>query len=170
MPSPLGHALGGVIACAAVVRRPTRAFLGTCAVVAALPDVDILLPIAHRGATHSITAAIAAFAVTFLLVSRRHARGDCLAIATAVGLAVLSHVLFDWLGEDSTAPRGLMALWPFSNVYYVSDWNVFASMDRRYWLPGFFRKNAIGIVRELLILLPVAFLVAWKRRIFETKP
>lgn len=126
--------------------------------VAALPDVDILLPIAHRGPTHSIAAAIAAFVVTLGVLSLRRERPLRVRLAAAIGLAVLSHALLDWLGQDSSTPRGLMALWPLSREYFISDLSVFDAVDRRYWLPGFWRRNTISLLRELAILLPLAWI------------
>ncbi|MEO6214161.1 MAG: metal-dependent hydrolase [Vicinamibacterales bacterium] len=158
MPSPLGHALGGAIVGSLVARRPGWAVLAVCAAAAALPDVDILLPMRHRGATHSVTAALVGFGAALLLLAVKGVKADRVRLASAVGLAVLSHVLLDWLGEDSSTPRGVMALWPFSIAYYVSDLNVFAAVDRRYWSPGFLRRNTIALARELGILIPLAWL------------
>ena len=158
MPSPIGHVLGGIAAgsLASGDRRwPTVALFG---LVAALPDVDILLPIPHRGPTHSIVAAIAAFVVALGVLSLRHQRPLRVGLATAIGLAVLSHTLLDWLGQDSSTPRGLMALWPFSREYFISDLNVFGAVDRRYWLPGFWQRNTISLAIELLILAPLTWL------------
>jgi len=44
-----------------------------------------------------------------------------------------------------------MALWPLTSAYYVSDLNIFNAVDRRYWLPGFWRRNGIALLRELSI-------------------
>ena len=86
-------------------------------------------------------------------------------IAAAVGLAVLSHVLLDWLGKDSSTPRGLMALWPWTPAYYISDLNLFNAVDRRYWLEGFWRRNAIAVAKEVAILLPAVILATrWSAR------
>jgi membrane-bound metal-dependent hydrolase YbcI (DUF457 family) len=158
MPSPVGHALGGLILGSLAVRRPGWLMLAGCATAAALPDLDLLLPIAHRGPTHSLTAGVCAFGVAWVVVRRRGGRATS-RIAVALGLAVLSHVLFDWLGEDSSTPRGVMALWPFSHAFYVSDLNLFAAADRRYWLPGVWRHNMFTLAREILILGPLTWLV-----------
>ena len=88
-------------------------------------------------------------------------------LATAVGAAYLTHVLLDWLGEDSGPPSGIMALWPFTHHYYVSGLDLFAGVDRRYWLPGFWRNNATSVLREIAILAPVTgfvWLVACRPR------
>src|SRR5438552_3036993 len=71
MPSPIGHALGGVIVAWIADLMPGRPDRGAgnpaaisrlslaCAGLAALPDADLLLPIAHRTVTHSLGAVVA---------------------------------------------------------------------------------------------------------------
>ena len=83
-------------------------------------------------------------------------------VSAAIALAVLSHVLFDWLGQDRSNPRGLMALWPWTTTYYVSDLNVFNGVDRRYWADGFWRRNAIAVTKEVAMLLPILWLSTYK--------
>ena len=114
MPTPLGHALGGIAAGALVAGRavppvslgrrrvPVLAVCGLCGM---LPDVDFLLG-GHRGMTHTVGAALAV-GVLIAVVDRRPT--VWLAAATAYG----THVLLDWLGTDTVAPIGVMALWPF---------------------------------------------------------
>lgn len=159
MPSPVGHALGGLAAGCAVAPRVRWPALALFAIVGTLADVDFLLPLPHRGPSHSLTAAGLAFVVTLvvLMVSGKGKAG--LRLAAAVGAAYLSHVFLDWLGEDSSSPRGVMALWPWSHAFYISTLDVFHSVNRRYWMPGFWTGNAIAVVRELAILGPVAWLV-----------
>ena len=77
---------------------------------------------------------------------------DALRWSVVMAVAYGTHVLLDWLGADSSAPRGLMALWPFSSAYYISDLDVFDSVDRRYWLEGFWRRNVVAVTREVAIL------------------
>jgi membrane-bound metal-dependent hydrolase YbcI (DUF457 family) len=161
MPSPVGHALGGIAVGYAVLGERRRRLIAGCAVLAALPDVDFLLPLPHRGPTHSITASLVVCAVTLVAGRLAAVRTDRLRIAAAASLAVLSHVLLDWLGQDSRTPRGLMALWPLTSDYYISDVNLFYAVDRRVSRPGFYERNAIAVLWELVILLPVAFL-AWR--------
>ena len=139
--------------------------MALCGVAAALPDVDILLPVPHRGPTHSIAASLVTFVVALIVLSLRHERPLRVRLAVAIGLAVLSHTLLDWLGQDSSTPRGLMALWPFSREYFISDWNVFDAVDRRYWLDGFWRRNSISLLREIAILLPLAWISMYKTRV-----
>jgi inner membrane protein len=81
-------------------------------------------------------------------------------MAAAVALAFGSHIVLDWLGADSSAPRGVMALWPVSSAFYVSGLDVFNAVDRRYWLPGFWTRNTLALLREVVILGPLALISA----------
>jgi len=163
MPSPIGHALGGIASGTLISRPAGWGHLAIFALAGALADVDFLLPIPHRGPTHSLGGTLLVL-VTALAASSR-AR-----FAVAVAAAYGSHVLLDWLGADSSVPRGLMALWPLSSAYYISNLDVFRAVERRYWLPGFWSRNAVAVVRELLILAPLFVLLRWLRtRSYHTR-
>jgi hypothetical protein len=152
VPSPIGHALGGAIVAAAALpglaawglRLGSSGWLVVAAAVA--PDLDFLWG-RHNQETHSIAAAIAAGLV--VLAWKRDAR-----LAAAVTTAWLSHVLFDWLGSDTTPPLGVKALWPLSSEYYFSNAFFFEAISRRYWLDNFISHNLRAVAREILILGP----------------
>jgi len=80
-------------------------------------------------------------------------------LALACGLAVVSHVVFDWLGSDDTPPLGVMALWPLTHEYYFANAYVFEAISRRYWLPNSFTHNLLAIAREVAILFPIAMVL-----------
>ena len=154
MPSPVGHALGGAIVAVAALRPELGAWgmrLGTpgLLVVAAAvaPDIDFLFG-RHNMETHSLGAAVLAG----LAVSawKRNAR-----LAVAVTLAWTSHVLFDWLGSDTTPPLGVMALWPLSSDYYFSNAFFFEAISRRYWLDNFITHNLWAVAKEVMLLGPI---------------
>ena len=173
MPSPVGHALGGLIVALALgpnqkdidqhrtreraSLRPFRAvrdfrpYAALCIVVACLPDVDFGWG-RHNMETHSLGAAIAAGLVVWAW--KKDVR-----VAAAVTLAWASHVLFDWLGSDTTPPLGVMALWPVSADYYFSGAFFFEAISRRYWLDNFIAHNLWAVARELMILGPVLLVV-----------
>ncbi len=188
VPSPIGHALAGIAAGWLVrpgdssrglgrlsfTRRDCR-LLALFAVAGAAPDLDLLAG-AHSGPTHGIGAAALAGALTFGLLAWRSivgrgqtptagARGQApWRLAAAVAAAYATHILLDWLGTDTSAPIGIMALWPFSHHYYESSAHVFMAISRRYWLPEFWTWNLVALGRELLILVPIAVLVVTLRR------
>jgi inner membrane protein len=163
MPSPIGHALAGIAVGALIARPPGWRLLAVTAVAAALPDMDFLLPLRHRGPSHSVGAAAMAFAVALLVLSSGSHVTRRWHSAAAVGLAYASHTLLDWLGADTSTPRGLMALWPLSTAFYISGWDVFDSVDRRYWMPGFWTRNTIAVLREIAILGPIVILALLAR-------
>lgn len=168
MPTPVGHAIGGIAAAwFAESAAGTRSWPATiplaiaAAVVAMSPDLDIPFG-THRTYTHSIAAAAAAGLGAWLIFRRWTPRGAALAITIAAAYA--SHLLLDWLGKDSSNPPGLMALWPFSSSFYISGVDLFGEVSRRYWKPEeFIVKNFQVVGRELLILIPVAAVAWWLR-------
>lgn len=130
--------------------------LGTVAAAVA-PDLDFAWG-RHNMETHSLAAAVVAGLAVFAW--KRNAR-----LAVAVTLAWVSHVLFDWLGSDTTPPLGVMALWPFSSEYYFSNAFFFEAISRRYWLDNFISHNLWAVAREILILGPVlALVIAFRSR------
>lgn len=162
MPSPLGHALGAVAAgwLASGRETPWRRAVPAAIAFAAVgvaPDLDLLLAGAHRGPSHGIGAAALAGLAAYAATRRGRLAGG---VAAAYG----SHILLDWLGSDTTPPIGLMALWPIGREYYQSTLHVFGAISRRYWLPEFWVLNTRALLREVLILLPLAAFAAHVRR------
>jgi hypothetical protein len=157
MPSPVGHVLGGIAAGWSLAhdrRLRTAVLLGLAGAAA---DLDLLVG-THRGPTHSLGAAVLTFVVV-VLATRNVRWGSALSLAWA------SHVVLDWLGTDTTAPIGEMALWPLTRAYYEAPLHLFPAISRRYWLPEFWIDNLKGLAIELAILGPIAWAVAvWRRR------
>jgi inner membrane protein len=183
MPSPMGHALAGLAAGWAIAPSPgsrqealTRG--AVFAVAATVPDLDLLFGV-HRGPTHSLAAAVVAGAATWLWCGLVRARSGergiqrrarslahhrrALRLALAVAAAYATHTVLDWLSVDTTAPSGIMALWPATHDYYASQHHVFLAISRRYWQPDFWALNLRALVRELAILGPVTAVVVWLR-------
>ena len=186
MPSPVGHLLAGVTTAWVAealpslrhrfdANRPSASasapamtpLVLMCAALALAPDIDILF-FSHRAGTHSVGALGLVVAVTALAAKWRG--WPLLATTLACGTAFGSHICLDWLGHDSSLPAGVMALWPFSDAYYISGIDLFADVSRRYWKPEeFIFKNARSIGLELAILVPVAVLV-WFLRTRTRRP
>src|SRR5215218_2709078 len=124
MPSPIGHALGGIAIGWAAVPRTNWRTAAVLAAVAIAPDLDLLVGY-HRGITHSLGAACVAGAVGWAVT--RQARWGL-----AVGLAWASHVALDWLSNDTRPPIGVMALWPMTRDYYKASIEIFPPVSRRY--------------------------------------
>ena len=179
MPTPLAHALGGVAAgCLVVaasvlapgprrwrdeferflVRSGPRRSLAGFACLAVLPDLDLLLGI-HSGATHSVGAMLIAAAV-----AGAWARTAGPHVAVAAAAVYGSHILLDWLGADPSAPRGVMALWPLSREFHLSDAHLFLRVCREYWLADCWWNNLRAVARELVILGPIAVAAVFAAR------
>lgn len=149
--------MGGIAAGWGAVPRRDVAGAAILAVVASVPDLDLLIH-SHRGESHSVGAALIAGAAAWV-ITRRPAWG------TAVTLAWGSHVLLDWLSNDTRPPLGVMALWPFTREYYKASVEIFPPVSRRYWESRFWIYNLRAVVAEILILGPLALLaVASVRR------
>jgi membrane-bound metal-dependent hydrolase YbcI (DUF457 family) len=163
MPSPIGHALAGVaVAWTADLvdgRRSSPGLVATCAGLAMLPDADLLIPWTHRMATHSLVAAAAVYIVAIVVT------GQVTRKAWLCGLAYASHLLLDWLGADKVPPRGLQILWPFSDRWMISDWDIFRQTARLHFLTApIIWQNAIAVAQEIAILLPIV-LALWLVRV-----
>jgi len=162
MPSPVGHALGGLAAAFVadcLVRRPslTVPLLAASAVLAVAPDLDILAG-SHRTYSHSIGAVAIVGIASWLALRATGSRG---AGAAALTAAYASHLALDWLSKDTSHPSGLTALWPFTTAYYTSGWNLFGEISRRYWLPQeFIVGNITAALWEIALVGPLA-LIAW---------
>jgi membrane-bound metal-dependent hydrolase YbcI (DUF457 family) len=187
MPSPIGHALAGVavVWTADIVdgRRSSPRLVAACAGLAMLPDVDLLLSGFHRSATHSLTAALLVLIIATVVTGQvtadsnddgvRH-RGwfttvsdtlERLRAAILAGVAYASHLLLDWLGADNSPPRGIQLLWPFSDRWLISDWDIFRQTARQHFLTApILWQNAIAVAQELAILAPIVGLL-WLVRV-----
>lgn len=178
MPGPVGHAIAGLAVAwmadgsrriARAGRRESRGgprqspkVMLWCVLAATVPDLDILLG-SHRTYTHSLAAAVLAGTIAWLLARRTSARAAW--VGLVIGAAYATHPLLDWLGKDSSTPPGLMALWPFSSTYYLSGFDLFPEISRRYWRPEeFIVGNLRAAVWEFLVLGPVAGLAWWGRQ------
>ena len=158
MPTPLGHALGGIAAGAFIARGGTagdptggqwvRAVL-LFAIIGMLPDIDLLLG-GHRTATHSLMA-VGVVGLVAWGVARRRPR-VWLASTAAYG----THPLLDWLGIDTVAPVGIMVLWPFDATFYQSSFHWFYPVCREYWLLECWIAVAWSSCYELMIVGPFA--------------
>lgn len=170
MPSPLGHALGGVAVHLLTardrteLRNPVRALLITAAALA--PDVDFLFKYVdgrnhHQAETHSVGAALLAGLLMAAVAAWRGMDGPG-RWGWLVALGWLSHVALDYLGRDTHPPIGLLALWPFSGDHYKFPWPVFLDVGRTLeWTTV--RHNAVAIAWEFTVLFPVAVFLLRRR-------
>ncbi len=180
MPTPLGHALGGLAtawtadlvpgdrrgrtapAAAPWLLRAGGATTVGCALLGALPDIDLLFG-EHRTYSHSLTAVavVAVAAAIFAAWRRLPALRFTLMCAAAYG----SHLFFDWLSVDDHVPRGIELLWPFSPAWFISPWSVFPPTERHplfAWATWVIDARAVGV--ELAVFVPIV-VVLWLVRV-----
>jgi membrane-bound metal-dependent hydrolase YbcI (DUF457 family) len=155
MPSPVGHALGGIAAGWGLTPARNLRTVVVLAAAGGAADLDLLVG-SHRGPTHSIGAVLVTFAVVAVW-TRSAWWGSALSAAWG------SHVLLDWLGTDTTAPFGEMALWPLTRGYYESGLHLFPAISRRYWLPEFWTFSLKALAIELVILGPLVWVVTRRK-------
>ena len=171
MPSPVGHALAG-IAAGYLVAAPSVKLGADAGLLAALkrvriprevwvfgalgmlPDADFLIGL-HSMYTHSLGAIAVVGALGGLAVTGQAAVSR-LRYGFGVAAAYGSHILLDWLGTDDTAPFGIMALWPASAEFFLSDRQWFFSVCRQYDEVACWWHNIQGVTWELLVLAPLA--------------
>jgi membrane-bound metal-dependent hydrolase YbcI (DUF457 family) len=171
MPSPIGHALAGLAAAwaadlvpgnrawrtaprsASWFRRAGNGLTLTCVGLGTAADLDHLF-IAHRTATHSVTAvAVVGVAAAALAATAHRPAGRIAAMCAA---AYSTHLLLDWLGVDIYPPRGLQLLWPFSREWFISGLDVFRQTARQELLtPPIIYRNVLAMVQEIAILGPI---------------
>lgn len=157
MPTPIGHALGGIAAGTLIGgaaetdgdRSRLVRWLALLAVLGMLPDADFLVG-AHREASHSVGAVLLVVGGGVLVVPRQPR------IWAATGAAYLTHVVLDWLGTDTVAPFGLMALWPIDTAFYMSSVELFHPVCRQYWLVDCWTSLGRAVAVELAVLGPFA--------------
>ena len=170
MPSPIGHALAGLIVHVAFSDRRDLSDWPRAAIAAGAacaPDLDLLLGVLsgrsqHRTFTHGIGAAVlcglAAVVAARLL---RWPRPEWL--GSIVALAWASHLILDLLGSDTHAPFGIMALWPIDPGWYKAPVVLFPDIGRTLSLSTV-RQNAIAAAWEIVLLLPVLSGALWIRQ------
>ena len=111
----------------------------------------------HRGASHSVGAAALAGVAVYALARLRGAAGAAARLGLLACAGWLSHLLLDWLGSDSRAPFGIMALWPFDRSYFVAPFPVFLDVGRELtWRT--MGQNMVAAAWESVLLLPLLWL------------
>jgi hypothetical protein len=75
-----------------------------------------------------------------------------------------SHLVLDWLGADRSLPAGIQALWPWSDRFVMSGWDLFPQIERRQvFSASSMIINLNAFVWELLLMGPVVAVSWWSR-------
>jgi hypothetical protein len=110
-----------------------------------------------------VGAALLAGGLAFLVARLRSGTRPATWLGLAVGAGWLSHVLLDWLGSDSRAPVGIMALWPLDDGYHLAPFSIFLDVAREVsWRTV--GHNLVAMAWECVLLVPVLLAVRRRRR------
>jgi len=163
----VGHLIAGMVIGRAYGPGTTREVslrMAGCAVLAALPDLDLVFfhvrhpgPYAHRGFTHSLGAALACgLALGLLAAAWPKTRGFAVKLGLFVALAVASHGLLDMFSDRGSA---VAYFWPLSDTRVVPSFRPIpvARFSPR-WL--FVTSEA----KEFLAFSPALAFALWPRR------
>ncbi len=184
MPTPIGHSLAGLLLSKTKIFVPSRSTyksLAVAMVLANLADADFVPGLLsgnpnrfHHGLTHSVGASLIVgflFAGYFYFRQRRFLVPFFFAAS-----AYSSHILLDFFAVDTSMPRGIPALWPFSSEYFISPIAVFSDVRRSASMGTFFQSlfvahNGWTVLREIIILVPMVLIVQivkyFKNRTFQ---
>jgi inner membrane protein len=161
----VGHVMIGLAAGRAQAREG-RGLWRRLALYGALgvaPDLDIvpallhhpwLVPLGHRGATHSLTFALL-LGLAVALVAPGASR---LRTAVAATLTVATHGLVDPLNTSSV---GTAYLWPFSSERF--SWGVKFIPETPVGWGAFHGAGLVNLLGELLIFSPFLVYALWPR-------
>jgi membrane-bound metal-dependent hydrolase YbcI (DUF457 family) len=134
--------------------------------LASFPDLDVLFPgpathwseaWTHRGALHSLLAALAAAVLGSLLLGGPGGRRRAFLVSLAVAA---SHGLLDTLAPGGL---GVMLLWPLSRARFLFPWPLlppspFSALP--LFSPGFMAL----LLHEALVFAPLAVYALWPER------
>ena len=180
MPSPIGHTLIGLtISSLPLKSRIYQSCFWFAFVVFAAnaPDLDFIpgwlmgdFNRYHHGVSHSLGAAVF-FAGIFAFIAR-YTRYQPKMVFLIFLLSYLSHLLADYFAVDRVAPYGAPFLWPFSNQYYLSSFQIFYPIQHGNTGEGiamvidriFSTENLMAIAIEFLIVTPVLAITFWCSR------
>ena len=168
MPTPVGHALGG-LAVYLAARWPQKDWflLTAVAISAVLPDLDFAIQLFasrsyHRYFSHSLSFSVL-FMVAAYLILKWLGRTSPGRDAALTGAGYASHILLDLISNDTYPPFGVQLFWPFSDAFVISQIQIFPEIWRGNLVILFGPHNWIAAGIEFLILLPVVTLLWWFR-------
>ena len=181
MPTPVGHTIiGAALGCGVLMPRgrwkaglqalwEQRAGFLVIVFMANLPDIDYLpgvlmgsINVFHHWYTHTLGwIAVVSLAVWILWRKTHRAGWSVFALLFA---ALASHLAVDLFSADHSVPYGIMALWPFTDTFYISPEPLFWSLRKGTWNDVFQWYNVQAALYEAAVLLPVlAGVLLYKR-------
>ena len=137
-----------------------RAYFLVIVLMANLPDIDYVPGVLvgeinafHHYFTHTLGWIAAVAVASWLLLRKSSGAGWPVFIVLFAALA--SHLVADLLSADGNAPYGIMALWPFTDRFYISPSSIFWSLRKATWSDVFQWYNVRAALYEALVILPM---------------
>jgi membrane-bound metal-dependent hydrolase YbcI (DUF457 family) len=171
MPTPVGHALGGLGVYLATRQAPLRedvTLAAACVAVSLLPDLDFAIgPFVGRSYHHYFSHSLgftAIFGALVYALTRLLGRSKPMRDTVVLTAVYLSHILLDLVGKDTFPPIGVQLFWPVSDAFYTSNVFIFDEVWRGTFGRLFGLHNWMAVGREVLVLLPISALLLWRSR------
>ena len=152
-------------------REPGWRSMAWWSALSLLPDVDVIGfaigveygdPWGHRGATHSLAAAVAGGVVAGLV--SRAARRPAIRTGAVATLVLASHGLLDTLTDGGL---GAALLWPFDLTRYFATWRPIPVAPIGL---DFFSAYGLTVsLTELILFAPLLAWALWPRPIAATR-
>lgn len=181
MPTPVGHTLIGVaLGCGVLMPRgrlkagfkalwEQRAYFLVILLMANLPDIDYVpgvlmgqLNAFHHWYTHTLGWIAAVAVASWLLWWKTDRVGWSVFVVLFAALA--THLIADIFSGDEKPPFGIMALWPFTDSFYISSMSIFWSLRKGTWNDVFQWYNVHAALYEAAVTLPVIVAVLLFKR------
>jgi membrane-bound metal-dependent hydrolase YbcI (DUF457 family) len=176
MCTPFAHGLAGYAVLALGEPRLTHDLrsnlkaMGTGFFFGSLADADFLVAyytknpvLQHHFFSHSIAFVFVIGVFTYFLL-KMLLQGGVFRMAMILTGAYATHLLLDYFTHDGSAPIGIPLLWPLTDQHFVAPVEFFWSIHRGSMQALFGPHNFIALLRETLILGPIAYLAYRKGR------
>jgi inner membrane protein len=177
MPMTTTHALLPIAAALAISKRPVPwRLVIVAAVAAALPDADWVahhffrVPdssiYSHRGAAHSLFAALAAGLIAACLHKKLNV--GALTAGVVITASMASHGILDMMTDTG---RGVAYLWPLSSARLFADWRPIhgGAVHMKHLLPETLARFQSELWQLILPMFAVALAVRLGRSLLSRR-
>jgi membrane-bound metal-dependent hydrolase YbcI (DUF457 family) len=168
MASPIGHGLAGYALFIFSEPRLATNFRDHLKAAAAgfffgsLADADFLVDyftnnpvLEHHYFTHSISFNLL-LGVLIFIVLKAFLRSGALRLALILTGVYATHLFVDYFTHDGSPPIGIPLLWPFTHRHFIAPVDIFLSIHRGSIEALFGPHNMYALLREIVILGPLA--------------
>lgn len=126
----------------------------------------------HQLHSHSFGAAVLVGLLGACYFGRKN--GKYTAYFAVITLAYFSHVVLDYFTHDMREPFGVMLWWPLSSEHFTAPNSIFVAVHKSSASGTFLQslwhvRNGQALLRELLVMAPLALLAWWTQRKRLTK-